>query len=159
MTLPHAICEGLWPSPNSPWSFRGLHIGVRSAPVSFMSTSQRPRGGSREHVIYEGSRDCAINFVIRASWSKIEGYMHDPLQKTHYRGPSGGFCAVLTRRADPGRMCVEILEFVPLPGGQLSSVGAQGQGHFGQRGVAAYTLPKNSWKSPDPSFYRVGCVS
>ena len=29
ITLPHAICEGLWPSSNPPWSFRGLHIGVR----------------------------------------------------------------------------------------------------------------------------------
>ena len=33
MTLPHVICEGLWPSPNPPWSFWGLHIGVRSALV------------------------------------------------------------------------------------------------------------------------------
>ena len=55
-TLPHTICEGLWPSPNPPWSFRCLHIGVRSAPVSLMSTSHRPRGGPREHVICEGSR-------------------------------------------------------------------------------------------------------
>ena len=55
MTPPHAICEGLWPSPNPPWG-PGLHIGVRSAPVSLMSTSQRPWGGPREHVIYKGSR-------------------------------------------------------------------------------------------------------
>ncbi len=55
-TRQHAIYEGLWPSPNTPWSFRGFCIGVRSAPVSLMSTSQRPRGGPREHVIYEGSR-------------------------------------------------------------------------------------------------------
>ena len=34
--LPHAICESLWHSPDPPWSFRGLHIGVRSAPVSLM---------------------------------------------------------------------------------------------------------------------------
>ena len=54
--LPHAICEGLWPSPNPPWSLRGIHTGVRSAPVSLVSTSHRPRGGPREHVIYEGSR-------------------------------------------------------------------------------------------------------
>ncbi len=47
MTLPHAICEGLWPSPNPPWNFRGLPVGVRSAPVSLMSTSQRPWGGTR----------------------------------------------------------------------------------------------------------------
>ena len=38
------------------WSVGGLDIRVRSALVSLMSTSQRTRGGPREHVIYEGSR-------------------------------------------------------------------------------------------------------
>jgi hypothetical protein len=56
ITLPGAIGEGLWPSPSTPWSFQGLHIGVRSAPASLMSTSQRPRAGPRAYVIYEGSR-------------------------------------------------------------------------------------------------------
>jgi hypothetical protein len=34
----------------------GLQMEVRSAPLSLMSASQRPRGGPREHVICEGSR-------------------------------------------------------------------------------------------------------
>jgi RNase P/RNase MRP subunit POP5 len=57
-TLPYAICEGLLPSPNPPWSWSlwGFHMGVRGARVSLMSTSHRPLGGPREHVICEGSR-------------------------------------------------------------------------------------------------------
>ena len=35
MTLPHAICEGLWLSPNPPWSFLDLYIeGQKCALVS-----------------------------------------------------------------------------------------------------------------------------
>ncbi len=74
MTLPHYLCEGWWPSPNPPWSFRGLHIGVRSALVSLMSTSQRLWGGPREHVIYKGSP--RGHFIFRVtSWREEEARM------------------------------------------------------------------------------------
>ncbi len=56
MTLPHAICEGLWRSPTPPCGFQGVHKGALRALVSVMSTPERPREGPREHVIYEGSR-------------------------------------------------------------------------------------------------------
>ena len=57
MTLPHAICEGLWPSPNPPWSFRGLHIGVRSALVKPYVDGPRGPGEGHESLQFtKGSR-------------------------------------------------------------------------------------------------------
>ncbi len=71
MMLPHAICGDLCPSPNPPWGLWGVHIGLRSAPVSLMPTSQRSHGGPREHVIYEGSRALPI-FTARVSVKCVE---------------------------------------------------------------------------------------
>ncbi len=55
MTFPRVFCEGLLPFPNSHWSSRGLHIDIRSALVSLMSTSQRP-WGSHESMYYTRDR-------------------------------------------------------------------------------------------------------
>ena len=37
-----------------------------------------------------------------------------------------------------------VLKFVPLLGGQLSSVGVHVQGRFGKRGMGVYTPPKDN---------------
>ncbi len=60
MTRRHAVCEDLLLFPNLLGASRACTWGVKRASVRLMSTLQKPRGGPREHVIYEGLRAHAI---------------------------------------------------------------------------------------------------
>ena len=86
----------------------GLHVdalqelqpGSGHASYSKKTRVRRFRGGRRRRPSFSKG-DCAIDSVIRASWRKIMGVhasktcrARDPLQKTHYRGPSGSFSGV-----------------------------------------------------------------